>query len=100
MGGHAERREGGQLHLCGRDLPQGPRQCGRECRQGIWEILAAHLGLTYFFYVNGSRSEEVILKELGGDSGTIQSDGLKAYKKVEAFRNLLPDKWTKKEQSK
>ena len=48
----------------------------------------------------GSRSEEVILKELGGDSGTIQSDGLKAYKKVEAFRNLLPDKWTKKEQSK
>ena len=59
---------------------------GKGIRKGyIWVILAAHLGLTYFFYDNGSRSEEVILKELGGYSGTIQSDGLKAYKKVEAM---------------
>ena len=29
----------------------------------IWVILAAHLGLT-FFYDNGSRSEEVILRQL------------------------------------
>ena len=58
---------------------------GKGIRKGyIWVILAAHLGLTYFFYDNGSRSEEVILKELGDYSGTIQSDGLKAYKKVEA----------------
>ena len=30
----------------------------------IWVILAAHLGLTFFFYDNGSRSEEVILRQL------------------------------------
>ena len=55
------------------------------CKGYIWVILAARLGLTYFFYDKGSRSEEVILKELEGYSGTIQSDGLKAYKKVEAI---------------
>ena len=30
----------------------------------IWVIMARHLELTYFFYDNGSRSEEVILNEL------------------------------------
>lgn len=30
----------------------------------IWVILAAHLGLTFIFYDNGSRSEEVILRQL------------------------------------
>ena len=51
----------------------------------IWVIMARHLELTYFFYDNGSRSEEVILNELKSYSGTIQSDGLKAYKKVAAM---------------
>ena len=50
----------------------------------IWVIVAAHLGLTYFFYDDGSRSEDVILKELEGYVGAIQSDGLAAYKKVAA----------------
>ena len=50
----------------------------------IWVIIAAHLGLVYFFYDDGSRSEDVILEELNGYEGTIQSDGLKAYKKVAA----------------
>lgn len=50
----------------------------------IWVIVAAHLGLTYFFYDDGSHSEDVILKELKGYVGTIQSDGLAAYKKVAA----------------
>ena len=58
---------------------------GRGSRKGyVWAIAAAHLGLVYFFYDDGSRSEEVILKELEGYSGTIQSDGLAAYKKVAA----------------
>lgn len=50
----------------------------------IWVIVAVHLGLTYFFYDDGSHSEDVILKELKGYVGTIQSDGLAAYKKVAA----------------
>ncbi len=58
---------------------------GKGSRKGyIWVIVAVHLGLAYFFYEDGSRSEEVILNELGGYEGTIQSDGLKAYKKVAA----------------
>ena len=66
-------------------LVNADENAGKGIRKGyVWVILAAHLGLTYFFYDNGSRSEEVILKELGDYSGTIQSDGLKAYKKVEA----------------
>lgn len=59
---------------------------GKGTRKGyIWVIVAKHLDLTYFFYDNGSRSEDVILNELKSYSGTIQSDGLKAYKKVEAM---------------
>lgn len=48
----------------------------------IWVIINAQTGLTYFFYDDGSRSEKVILKELEGYKGIIQSDGLNAYKKV------------------
>ena len=59
---------------------------GKGSRKGyVWVIVAAHLGLAYFFYDDGSRSEEVILKELEGYSGAIQSDGLGAYKKVAAL---------------
>ena len=56
---------------------------GKGSKKGyIWVIVAAHLGLSYFFYDDGSRSEDIILNELKGYSGTIQSDGLGAYKKV------------------
>lgn len=48
----------------------------------IWVIVNAQTGLSYFFYDDGSRSEKVILKELDGYKGIIQSDGLRAYKKV------------------
>ena len=58
---------------------------GKGSKKGyIWVIVAAHLGLSYFFYDDGSRSEEVILNELKSYCGTIQSDGLGAYKKVAA----------------
>jgi hypothetical protein len=58
---------------------------GKGSRKGyVWVIIAVHLGLVYFFYDDGSRSENIILDELKGYEGTIQSDGLKAYKKVVA----------------
>lgn len=61
---------------------------GKGSRKGyLWVIVAVHLGLVYFFYDDGSRSEDVILDELRGYEGTIQSDGLKAYKKVAAQSN-------------
>jgi len=56
---------------------------GKGSRKGyIWVITCAASGLVYFFYDDGSRSEAVILKELEGYEGVIQSDGLGAYKKV------------------
>ncbi len=58
---------------------------GKGSRKGyIWVIVAVRLGLVYFFYDDGSRSENIILDELRGYEGTIQSDGLNAYKKVAA----------------
>lgn len=58
---------------------------GKGSRKGyVWAIAAVHLGLVYFFYEDGSRSEDIILKELKGYTGAIQSDGLSAYKKVAA----------------
>lgn len=56
---------------------------GRGSKKGyIWVIVSVHTGLTYFFYDDGSRSQEVILKKLKGFEGVIQSDGLGAYKRV------------------
>lgn len=61
---------------------------GKGSKKGyIWVIVAVHLRLAYFFYDDGSRSEDVILNELKGYEGTIQSDGLSAYKKVAAQSN-------------
>ena len=56
---------------------------GKGSKRGyIWVIVDSASGLVYFFYDDGSRSEKVILNELDGYKGIIQSDGLGAYKKV------------------
>lgn len=56
---------------------------GRGSKKGyIWVIACKENGLVYFFYDDGSRSEDVILKEFREYHGRIQSDGLGAYKKV------------------
>lgn len=61
---------------------------GRGSKKGyLWDMIAPNLGLAYFFYDEGSRSEDVILNELDGHEGIIQSDGLNAYKKVAARSN-------------
>lgn len=61
---------------------------GKGSKKGyIWVIIAAHLGLVYFFYEDGSREQKVILQELDNYKGLIQSDGLGAYKKVALFSN-------------
>lgn len=55
----------------------------------LWEIIARSSGLVYFFYEDGSRQEEVILKTLEFYKGLIQSDCYSAYKKLES--DLYPD---------
>lgn len=56
---------------------------GKGSKKGyIWVIASSKTGLTYFIYDEGSRKQEVILKELAGHEGVIQSDGLGAYKRL------------------
>lgn len=56
---------------------------GRHVRKGyVWVAVAHNLGLVYFFYEDGSRSENVLLDFLRGYRGTIQSDGLAAYRRL------------------
>ena len=56
---------------------------GKGIRKGyIWDVTAVHLGLTYYFYNDGSRSEDVILNYIGDYGGTFQSDGFSPYRKM------------------
>ncbi len=56
---------------------------GKGIRKGyIWDVTAVHLGLTYYFYNDGSRSEKVILNYIGDYGGTFQSDGFSPYRKM------------------
>lgn len=48
----------------------------------IWVAIAHNLGLVYFFYEDGSRKKEIIFDFLKDYKGTIQSDGLAAYRKL------------------
>lgn len=46
----------------------------------LWCIVNEALGLTYFFYDEGSRSRDVLKNLLGGFEGSIQSDCYNVYK--------------------
>jgi len=60
-----------------------PNANGKHIKKGyIWVIIAKNLGLVYYFYEDGSRSENVILDKLANYSGTIQSDGFAPYRKL------------------
>lgn len=56
----------------------------RGSRMGyMWLVASSRLKLSYFIYDCGSRSQKVILDELAGFSGCVQSDGYSVYKKLE-----------------
>ena len=56
---------------------------GKYIKKGyIWVVIAKTLGLVYYFYEDGSRSEDVILNLLKNYSGTIQSDAFAPYRKL------------------
>ena len=56
---------------------------GKGIRKGyIWDVTAVHLGLTYYFYHDGSRSEDVIFDYIDGYSNAFQSDGFSPYRKL------------------
>ena len=56
---------------------------GKGIKKGyVWSVTAIHLGLVYYFYDDGSRSEKVILNYIGDYGGTFQSDGFSPYRKM------------------
>ena len=50
----------------------------------LWAVSSPKLGLVFFIYEDGSRSEEVILDVFHDYKGTVQSDAYVAYKKMES----------------
>ena len=64
---------------------------GKGSRKGyLWVVACPRLGLVFFIYEDGSRSEQVILDVFSDYKGTMQSDGYIAYKKMEsdAYPNI------------
>ena len=62
---------------------EGPNSKGKKVRKGYMLVAVGHTtGLVYFFYIKGSRKEEVFLDFIKGYSGIIQSDGLGVYRKT------------------
>lgn len=56
---------------------------GLKIKKGyIWDLIAHHLNLAYFFYSEGSRSENVFEEIITGYSGTFQSDAMPVYRKL------------------
>lgn len=65
---------------------------GKGSRKGyVWSLLAMTLKLMYYFYDDGSRSQDVLLDEVDGHnlSGALQSDGLEVYKKLAKKYGLM-----------
>jgi len=50
----------------------------------IWGALAPLISLIYFWYEDGSRSEDVLLEEFKDYKGFLQSDAYPGYKKLES----------------
>ena len=58
---------------------------GKGVRKGyLWVVVGINTGMIYLLYDDGSRSERVILNELGSCKGIIQSDGYSPYRKLES----------------
>lgn len=56
---------------------------GLKIKKGyIWDLVAHHLNLAYFFYSEGSRSEKVFEEIIAGYNGTFQSDAMPIYRKL------------------
>jgi hypothetical protein len=56
---------------------------GKGIKKGyIWSVVAVHLGLVYYFYHNGSRSEDVIFDYIDGYGDAFQSDAFSPYRKL------------------
>lgn len=57
---------------------------GKGVRKGyIWGAVAVNLRLLFYFYENGSRSQDVIFNFLEDYQGTLQSDAYPPYRKLE-----------------
>ncbi len=73
-------------------LIKEPTKSGLHVKKGyVWVAVAHNLGLVYFFYEDGSRKEKILFDFLKDFNGTIQSDGLAAYRKLEksGLQNIM-----------
>ena len=65
-------------------LVRGENGKGSGVRKGyLWVIIGMRSKLLYVLYRDGSRSEDVILRELEDYRGVIQSDGYSPYRKLQ-----------------
>jgi len=63
---------------------------GKGIRKGyVWNATAHHLRLTYFFYQDGSRSQDIAHDFLKDYKGAFQSDALRAYRNLEQTHKRL-----------
>lgn len=75
-----------------RILIQEKNKNGKGVRKGyLWAIVGMKCGMMYLIYENGSRTEEVIIGEVGDYIGIIQSDGYAPYRKLgsDAYPNII-----------
>lgn len=64
-------------------LVETKNKYGKGIRKGyIWVVEAVNLKLAYYFYHDGSRSEDIILDYTREYNGTFQSDGFSPYRKM------------------
>lgn len=65
-------------------LEKGKNKEGKAiCKGYLWAALSREKKLIQYFYNSGSRGRSVLTDYIGGYKGTIQSDGLAAYKILE-----------------
>lgn len=63
---------------------------GKGIRKGyVWTAVAHHLRLAYFFYQDGSRSQDIAYGFLDDYPGVFQSDALRAYRNLEQTHKRL-----------
>ena len=63
---------------------------GKGSKKGyLWVVVGMESGLVYVLYEDGSRAESVILDELKGYAGVLQSDAYSAYRKLQS--DAYPD---------
>ena len=68
-------------------------------RDSLWVVVGINTRMIYLLYDDGSRSERVILNELGSCKGIIQSDGYSPYLVFMQYNQTIKNIINKKAES-